>query len=190
MVGAHDAAGRSGVPSHARSYVRARGPRPAEVGFTIVELLVVLIIVSILMAIALPQLNKARTRSSGPAISLSSGAIWRGVMSYRLENQGVLPATTKLANKGATFVNPGGGPYVKHWPSDATNAASLVVAASTATTPPATVSATRTGTVLYATLPVGSPNPVQGWLAGYEPTGKLVYRRIISTNGAAPGPIG
>lgn len=190
MVGARTEPNGSSVPTHARTRPRTGRSVVVEAGFTIVELLVVMIIVSILAAITMPQLAKTREKTSGPLVNLGAGTLWRGVMNYRLENHGVLPTAGMLASEGATFTNPANARYVKRWPDDATGNAPLVVTASNAASAPATTSANRRGTVLYAPLPAGSANPTRGWLAAYAPTGQLVFRRSIGTNPADPGPIG
>lgn len=188
MVGAHTPARFWTVPAHGSEGPCANAPtrRRSEAGFSLIELLVVLVIIAILIAIVAPQFGGTRQRSSGPLINAGAGAIWRGVQHYRVENHGVLPPPSMLANAGATLVNPGGGRYVQRWPTDGTGTQPMSVQAGSGATPPTTVAPRAGGTVLYQAT---GATPT-GWLAAYSNDGRLLFRRVIGTSTAVTRPVG
>ena len=65
--------------------------RPATVGFTIVELLVVIGIITVLIAILLPVLVKAREQARLTVCSSNIRQICQAMLLYANENRGVLP---------------------------------------------------------------------------------------------------
>ncbi len=60
-------------------------------GFTLLELLMVVIIVGILAAVAIPQLSDFVEKSRGAEAVANLGAIRTGIAAYQLENAGANP---------------------------------------------------------------------------------------------------
>ena len=146
--------------------MRANG-RSSEGGFTIVELLVVLIICAILMAIILPSLGKTRQNTGGPTVNVAAAAIWRGVQNYRIDNSGTFPPIGMLQNGGATFKDPGQVKYVKRWPENTKGQPMTVVNGSGNPT----TQGAQPGQVVYF------QNGNTGYLIGYSDRGTVVFRR-------------
>lgn len=186
MVGAHIPARCWPVREDGTIGVRPRSRR-AEGGFSLIELLVVLVIVAILMALVLPQLNKVRRNTGGPTSNVAAAAIWRGVQNYRIDNGGNFPPLTMLQNGGTTFTDPGGIKYVKRWPQDATGKPMPVLQGSG--TPPTTNLPLPVGPV-PANSPIGKVvyygNGTTGWIVAYSDTGRIVFRRDAGPWTAVP----
>ena len=179
MIGAHTPSGGAAVRSHGRRRVLA-GPRGAEAGFTIIEIVIVVLILAILMAIALPSVRSAADGPAAPSTAIAGGTVWRSVQQWRLENGGTMPATSMLTNYGAGLVDPAGVPMVQPWP-ETQRGARIVLTAGSGAAPPAT----------------GTPNSLAyaangdvGWLAGYGPKGRLVFRRVIAPSTTPGAPAG
>ena len=191
MVGAHTRARCRPVPEHGSVDARSRARR-SEAGFSIVELIVVMVIVAVLFVIVMPQLARTREKTGAPQVTLAAGAIWRGVQAYRIENGGELPDPAIITNASTTsppgrdFKNAADGKYIERWPEDNHGVAMPVLNGGTATVPTASVPDTdnRAGKVVYY-APAGRPRTT-GWLVGYADTGALVYRRSITAGGVAP----
>ncbi len=184
MVGAHHPPRGSVVRVHGRQYVRAR----SEDGFSLVELLIVIIIVSILMVFILPTLGRTRDKTDGPQINVAAGAVWRGIQAYRIDNHGMLPATNLLtAPSGNAFVNPGNGRYVQRWP-ESSDGQPIAVTAGTGGPPTASISnaSPLAGNLVYSVSNGGR----NGWLVGYSSSGSIVFRRSIEANAAGVVPAG
>lgn len=179
MVPVHDQPCPEPVPSCGRR--RAGG---FESGFTIIELLVVLIIVAVLMVLLAPNALNQHRSSANPALNASAGAIWRGVQRYRMDNRGTFPnASMVKPTTPSTFVDAANEPYIRRWPAGPDGLAQQVTTASSATIP-VSVAATPNGQVLY----YGAGNV--GWVAAYSPHGNLVLRRGATATANPPRPAG
>jgi prepilin-type N-terminal cleavage/methylation domain-containing protein len=80
-------------------------------GFTLIELLIVIIIIGILAAIAIPMFLGQRDKAKESAVKEGVHSIQVGVQSYAVDYNDAYP--------NATFVEAGTmGPYVDNWPKN------------------------------------------------------------------------
>ena len=80
-------------------------------GFTLIELLIVIIVIAILAAIAIPTYLTQRNKAKDAAVKEGIHSIAIGVASYAGDHRDVYPATGGLN----TYLN---GTYVDRWPRD------------------------------------------------------------------------
>lgn len=164
-----------------------------------VELLVVIVILGILGAAALPSLNAPRKASSSTTTTIAANAVWRAILMYRVENQGVFPLATEVVpstgtDYGAGLVVPGTTRrYIDSWPTDV-NGNKMLIATALPTAPatiaplPSTTGASPYGSnrLVYAV----QTDRTAAWIAAYNASGKLVFRRSVNTGATAGAPVG
>lgn len=80
-------------------------------GFTLIEMMIVVVILGLLAALGIPNLNRARYKAQVAAAIGDIQALEQDIMEYDLDHNGTLPAT--LADIGrAGMLDPWGHPYV------------------------------------------------------------------------------
>jgi type IV pilus assembly protein PilA len=84
-------------------------------GFTLIELLIVIIIIGILAAIAIPMFLGQRDKAKESAVRGGVHNIELGIASYAVDNGDMYPATGSVSK--ASMVG-GGVPYVDNWPAN------------------------------------------------------------------------
>ena len=123
------------------------GIKRGQKGFTLIELLIVIIIIGILAAIAIPMYLNQRSKAKDAAVKEGTHSIQIGIQTWATDNNDVYPPVANVA-AGAGNV----GQYVDIWPK---NPFTGVAMASGATRGDYTYALTSTGYTLAGHLNSG-----------------------------------
>jgi len=145
-------------------------PRRNQSGFTLVELLIVVIILGILAAVVIPQFNTAAAESKEAALASNLATIRQAIELYKVQHNDTFPGATIVTQLTTTTDASGAagtkyGPYIRNaFPANPVHS------------DPATANLVATA----ASMP-GAPAGTEGWIYS---TGNGEFR--ANTSGAGP----
>ncbi len=94
------------------------GTNPKQAGFTLIELLIVVIILGILAAVAIPQFDTATVEAREANVLSNLASIRQAIEVYSVQHDGSYPTTAIVAQLTGTTAKSGGtgstfGPYIR-----------------------------------------------------------------------------
>jgi general secretion pathway protein G len=115
----------------------SRNTRRSEQGFTLVELLIVVIILGILAAVVIPQFNTAAAESKEAALASNLATIRQAVELYKVQHNDTFPGATIVTQLTTTTDATGAagtkyGPYIRNsFPANPVDGSAAVATAAT-----------------------------------------------------------
>ena len=112
-------------------------PRKNQSGFTLVELLIVVIILGILAAVVIPQFNTAAAESKEAALASNLATIRQAIELYKVQHNDTFPDDTIVVQLTTTTDVTGApgtkyGPYIRNaFPADPINSLATVTTGAT-----------------------------------------------------------
>lgn len=158
-------------------------PARGERGFSLIEIIIVMILVAIALLAAVHTLTSVRRSSVDSKYVAAAGVVWRGVGAYRQDNKGALPPISAFDNRGAGLRNAAGTRYVRDWPDDPATDQPLVPAPGS---PGAAAEPGPANRVVYW----AAANGEAARLVAYGSGGRIVFLRSVTNVGPAEVPVG
>ena len=93
--------------------------RKGQKGFTLIELLIVIVIIGILAAIAIPMFLRQRDTAKEGAVKEGVHSVQIGVQSYAVDKQDVFPSAALVVQAPGAVGAETVGNYVDNWPRNA-----------------------------------------------------------------------
>jgi len=148
--------------------------RPRSIGFTLVEILIVVVILGILAALVVPQFTRATTESTKATLSRLLQSVNHQVELYRVQHSGAFPTNdlnAPLSEGGANF---GWGAlvsanYMKEAPQNPYTGSRVIIAGDEATAIATTSSQSDRGWYFEET-----PERLDIYAAGYDRVNDLL----------------
>ena len=100
--------------------------KKGQKGFTLIELLIVIVIIGILAAIAIPMFLNQRAKAKDASTKEGVHSIQVGIQSWAVDNNDIYPAVTEVDKAGQV------GALVDQWPNNAFKAGSVAMVQSAA----------------------------------------------------------
>jgi general secretion pathway protein G len=96
-------------------------------GFTLIEILIVVIILGILAAIVIPQFSNASTAAKTSAVQSTAQSLRQQVALYKLQHNDVLPPAGAAFWTQMTTATGPCGPYMQSIPANSLNGSTVVL---------------------------------------------------------------